>query len=279
MKKIIIILSVLLVITAILIGCLKMTVDKEWKKGLYLFSTEIESVTSSDDLTVDFQVVAVGKKYKELLDGEDYTLSVYNSQGSFESEYGAVYSMDASEYSQFLIRVILKDTADEKIEGIRISSGNDILLDEKVNIDLKRTTEKVSGVKIDTATAITAPGGFENMYFIINDSDEDVTFEGIRWEDLKSENTVITYVDEVETGAEKIDMSKEKEYTGGRITVRAKQELVVLINYADVEPIGKLTWGSPSFLINGVETAPDDLGILTLYELPTEHVLTLIKED
>ena len=74
-------------------------------------------------------------------------------------------------------------------------------------------------------------------------------------------------------------MSKEKEYTGGRITVRAKQELVVLINYADVEPIGKLTWGSPSFLINGVETAPDDLGILTLYELPTEHVLTLIKED
>lgn len=278
-KKIIIILSICLVITAIAIGCLKMTVDKEWKKGLYLFSTEIESVTSSDDLTIDFQVVAVGKKYKEILDGKDYKLSLYNSQGSFEGEYGAVYSMDASDYSQFLIRVILKDTADEKIEGILISSGNDILLDEKVNIDLKRKTDKVSGVKIDTATAITAPSGFENMYFIINESDEVVTFEGIRWDDLKSENTIITYVDEVEIGTEKIDMSKEKEYTEGKITIGPRKELVVLINYSDVEPIGKLTWGSPSFLINGIETAPEDLGILTLYELPTEHVVTLIKED
>lgn len=277
MKKLMVIPVICLIVVACAILYFKIRANQEWKSGLYIPETQLEVALGKETREIDIEIVAVGGKYKSIIDNGDYSLEIYNSEKSYEVKKTLSYYIDSSKYSQYLIRMDLKDADIEYISGLRISSGNDVLLDKPVKITLVSSTSIISDVKISTSTATASKSGFENVYYVTNLSDKPISLNGIEWQSLSSQNTVVRYVKDVGIDDEYVDLTDSESFDGSPITISPGKEAIVIVNYSVSDTDKMIFWGSPSFVVDNCRIAPNSFGFLTIPVMSVEDILSLIQ--
>lgn len=277
MKKNIIVPVVCLIVVTCTIICLKLRVDREWKSGLFIPETQFEVAVGEDNQGFDLEIVAVGKKYKRIVNEGNYSLYIYNSEAVYEVDTTLVYSIDSSRYSQYLIHIDLKNVELGYISGLKISYENRVLLEKPVKISLIKNQNRISNVEISTTTAIVSKTGFENVYYITNHTEKPVSLSGIEWLHLSDRNTVVTYVNDVDIDYEHVDLIDAETFNESPIVISPEKEAIIIVNYdSALEEV--LLWGAPSFIIDEIKIAPNSVGVLTVPDMSVEEVLALIQD-
>ena len=277
MKKNIIVPVVCLIVVACTIICLKLRVDREWKSGLFIPETQFEVAVGEDNQGFDLEIVAVGKKYKRIVNEGNYSLYLYNSEAVYEVDTTLVYSIDSSRYSQYLIHIDLKNVELGYISGLKISYENRVLLEKPVKISLIKNQNRISNVEISTTTAIVSKTGFENVYYITNHTEKPVSLSGIEWLHLSDRKTVVTYVNDVDIDYEYVDLIDAETFNESPIVISPGKEAIIIVNYdSALEEV--LLWGTPSFIIDEIKIAPNSVGVLTVPDMSVEEVLALIQD-
>lgn len=277
MKKSIIVSAVCLIIVACTIVYLKTRVDREWKSGLYIPETQLEVAVGEDNQEIDLEIVAVGDKYKKIVSEGSYSLYIYSSEAVHEVNTTLLYSIDSSKYSQYIIHIDLKNVDVGYISGLKISCENRVLVEKPVKISLVKNQNRISDVRIGTSTATLLKNGFENVYYIINRSEEPVTLSGIEWLSLSDRNTVVTYVNDVGIDDEHVDMIDAEFFKDSPIIISPGKEAIITVKYDDSAFEGTFLWGTPSFIIDNTKIAPNSAGFLSIPNMSVEDALTLIQ--
>ena len=276
-EKNIIVPVVCLIVVACTIICLKLRVDREWKSGLFIPETQFEVAVGEDNQGFDLEIVAVGKKYKRIVNEGNYSLYLYNSEAVYEVDTTLVYSIDSSRYSQYLIHIDLKNVELGYISGLKISYENRVLLEKPVKISLIKNQNRISNVEISTTTAIVSKTGFENVYYITNHTEKPVSLSGIEWLHLSDRKTVVTYVNDVDIDYEYVDLIDAETFNESPIVISPGKEAIIIVNYdSALEEV--LLWGTPSFIIDEIKIAPNSVGVLTVPDMSVEEVLALIQD-